>query len=210
MVNYDGVDTPTTENSTVRVKLQEEAGGSGSFYQATDDDISIDVQYVGVEGTSGLVSAPTLEKFILDPTEFYFVATKLQVTLWIVIPLCFYCTRTYDGAHPDEKYTSGARPYFEHNETQIDTIPIPIIQGSVFTMKVMNLPTLLSYAFSLYMDWLYIMVQVSLNKCIISFKMLENTNSETTTVLKILMSEIVCYLSRLQYIRRKTSSTVYY
>ena len=79
MSDYNGVDTYTTENSTVRVKLQEEAGGSGSFYQATDDDISIDVQYVGLEGTSGLVSAPTLEggSLILDPTEFYFGCNKV-------------------------------------------------------------------------------------------------------------------------------------
>ena len=71
-------DNDTVENSTVRVKLQEEAGGSGSFYQATDDDISIDVQYVGSEGTSGIVFVPTLEggSLTLDPAEFYFGCNK--------------------------------------------------------------------------------------------------------------------------------------
>ena len=78
MSDYDGVGNYTVENSTVRVKLQEEAGGSGSFYQATDDDISIDVQYVGSEGTSGVVFVPTLEggSLTLNPAEFYFGCNK--------------------------------------------------------------------------------------------------------------------------------------
>jgi hypothetical protein len=78
MSDYEGVGNYTTENSTVRVKLQEEAGGNGSFYQATDDDISIDVQFVGSEGTSGMVFVSTLEggSLTLDPTEFYFGCNK--------------------------------------------------------------------------------------------------------------------------------------
>ena len=78
MSDYEGVGTYTVENSTVRVKLQEEAGGSGSFYQATDDAISIDVQFVGSEGTSGMVLAPTLEggNLTLTPTKFYFGCNK--------------------------------------------------------------------------------------------------------------------------------------
>ena len=41
-----------------------------------------------------------------------------------------YCTRTYDGAHLDGKLHIREQDLiFEHNETQIDTIPIPIIQG---------------------------------------------------------------------------------
>jgi hypothetical protein len=73
MSNYSGVREYTVDNSTIRIKLQEEAGGSGLFYQATDDDISIDITYDGEEGLSGSATASSLEAgtLLLDPTTFY-------------------------------------------------------------------------------------------------------------------------------------------
>ena len=74
MSNYSGVGEYTTENSTIRIKLQEEAGGSGLFYQSTNDDMSIDITYDGEEGLSGLAITRSLESgtLLLEPTEFYF------------------------------------------------------------------------------------------------------------------------------------------
>jgi hypothetical protein len=78
MSDYSGAGIYTPDNSTVRIKLQEEAGGSALFYQATTDELSIEVDYDGENGLSGLVSAKTLEggTLNLDPTQFYFGCAK--------------------------------------------------------------------------------------------------------------------------------------
>ena len=80
MQGYNGVNTYTTENSTIRVKLQEEAGGNASFYQATTDDISIHVEYDGLEGVSGKTQISTMEggTLQLEPTQFYFGCSTIE------------------------------------------------------------------------------------------------------------------------------------
>ena len=80
MQGYTGVNTYTNENSSIRIKLQEEAGGSALFYQATTDDISIQVEYDDIEGISGTASVETLEggTIRLEPSQFYFGCSKLQ------------------------------------------------------------------------------------------------------------------------------------
>ena len=80
MQGYNGVNIYTAENSTIRVKLQEEAGGNGSFYQATTDDISIHVEYDGLEGISGKTQISTMEggNLQLEPTQFYFGCPPIE------------------------------------------------------------------------------------------------------------------------------------